>query len=197
MSTRKNPSPSATRYLAGVEGIRGYDPPDLGDPPQHPASQAYLFFALNEQDVGDPTVDRGAMPGFASRTPASVIWNLGEGAVDLLVSNGGLVASDLIRIDYQLRYCTLSVHQPAQGFVAGIDHAAEEGGSSADSKARLDFVPARGIARIRIEGLLLHPSICNIYLRARVRPLFSQPTAPETWDFLQDPKVIEATWVRA
>lgn len=186
---------SAT-YRSAMDGVRGYDPPDFGDPPQHPASQPYLYFAISEDDVGDHTMDRGALPAFANRTPSSVIWDMDRALVDLVVSNGGLVASDLIRIDYQLRYCTYGPHLPDQGFVAGINHAAEEGGSSADHVARLDFVPAGGASRIRIENLLTHPSILKVYLRARVRPLFSKPTDPSTWDFLHDPKVIEATWVK-
>lgn len=162
----------------------------IEQPGSSPASNAYLYFRINQQDVGDPKANRASMAEYINRRPMSAIWNIEQKTLQLVVSNGGATASDLIRVDYEVRYCTDPSHQANQGF--STVHANEQQGSTSSAMDTLDFVPAGDVAFVRVPLKALSALHSRIYVRARVVGMFAPATKPETWNFATDPAVIEA-----
>ncbi len=159
------------------------------DPGNHPASQPYLYFPIIPSDDGNPHAARTAMPGFAGRKPVSVEWKLAQNTAALHIHNGGSTASDLIRVDYEIVYCTLASHQPDQGFA--VNHAGESQGSTSEDLLTTDYVlPGRSvILNVKLSPFL---GVKNIYIRARVSTLFSPRVDKANWNWATDPKVVEA-----
>ncbi|RYG89262.1 MAG: hypothetical protein EON59_01665 [Alphaproteobacteria bacterium] len=167
----------------------------IENPHRDPRSSPFLFIPLFENDRGDPAL-RVDHPNIAGRTPLGVKWEPGK--VLFTIANSGLVASDLIRVDYEIRLCTFPGHGPADGFV--VDHAGEAMGSTKADVGRIDFVPAGAsrplppITVVATEAGGAWPDwLANIYVRARVSSLFSPDVPVTRWDFAVDPAVTEAT----
>lgn len=159
------------------------------DPIAAPAAWPYLYFMVSGDDDGNPQGKRQNHPNLLGRQPLAASWNLNKPEVLLVVSNNGHVASDLIRVDFQIRYCTYAGHNPHEGFT--IPHANEDQGSTQENNLTLDFVPAHGSITIAIP--LDDIAFCqNLYIRARVCGMFTQKTDPSTWNVLLEPAVVEA-----
>lgn len=162
----------------------------IEQPQNSPASNAYLFFRINQDDVGDPKAKRVDMDEFINRRPLSVVWDVVNKSMRLVVSNGGATASDLIRVDYEVRYCTVPSHSRSDGFTSL--HAGEQKGSTTGAMDTLDFVPAGSSEVVRVPLKDLSAEHVKIYVRARVVGMFTAATKSDTWNFATDPSVIEA-----
>lgn len=178
---------NAPPELISVEPGRGMT---IEQPGGSPASNAYLFFRINSQDLGDPAAKRVDLFEYINRRPVSAIWDIAQKSLRLVVSNGGATASDLIRVDYEVRYCTDRDHLPNQGFTAV--HADEQKGSTASAMDTIDFVPAGASDVVHVPLNDLSPAHVKIYVRARVVGMFTPATKPDTWNFATDPSVVEA-----
>ena len=176
---------------AGHGEIRAEPGPGITieQPQDSPASNAYLFFRIGRDDIGDPKAKRADMDEYINRRPVSVIWDIGNKSMRLVVSNGGATASDLIRVDYEVRYCTVPSHSRSEGFTSL--HADEEKGSSTGAMDTLDFVPAGASEAVLVPLKELSPEHVKIYVRARVVGMFTAATKPDTWSFATDPSVVE------
>lgn len=167
----------------------------IEDPASDKRSFPYLLFALAESDNGE-LHDRSNQPEYLARQPWCVKW--ADDHLDLIITNLGEVASDLVQLMYQFRICVNSSHKPDEGFVH--EHAGETEGSLMESGSHLDFVPAMqgfnpGIKVVPIKLPDLPPNIANLYFRAKVVTLWNKPSPPATWSFASDRTVVEATKV--
>lgn len=167
----------------------------IENPHRNPLSDPFLFIPLFEGDNGDPR-RRENMPGIANRDPFGVRCH--EGQITLTVGNSGLVASDLIRIDYEIRLCSNRDHGRADGFL--VDHAEDLRGTTVSDIGRIDFVPAGASRTLTIvipdlaSGEGWPDWLVNVYFRARVSCLFSSTLPVNQWNFVMDPAVTEAAF---
>lgn len=149
---------------------------------------SFLLFKLTELDMGS-TFGRTSSPNFVNRTPHCVT-NFTRDGLLLAVTNLGTLASDLVYIDYQVRYCTLAMHGPADGFM--VDHAEDEIPDEADKYLTVSSVPARDTLYYPISFDNVRGGIRNIYFRARVTSLWEEKLPPEQWNFAGDRMITEA-----
>lgn len=163
---------------------------DIGDEGEPPGP--YVFLPLFADDVGS-RFGRDARVEYTSRKPACVDWSSPE-ELFLRVGNSGGVISDLICIEYDIVYCTASVHGPADGFT--VSHAAEQASDPLEKYTTLNYVPPRGTIQIRIA--IPAPfgnefvGVSNLYFRARATTIWASGLPRAQWDFLADPAVTEA-----
>jgi len=149
---------------------------------------AYVFIPLFDGDVGKATL-RGGRAEFVDRTPKGVA--LSPSQVRVTVSNSGVVASDLITLDWRVRFCTYSGHLPTEGFT--VDHAGEAG-SVADDFTRLEFLEGGRSFDFVIDLPAPPPGLANVYFQARVSTIWSEKVSPDEWAsrFETDPQITEA-----
>ena len=164
----------------------------IEDPTRDPIANPFLVLQVTDDDRGETSDFRQLLPNFVNRTPSCVKWE--DDGVTLSVSNLGLVASDLIKIEHQFVYCTFAGHGVAQGF--SLNHAVEIDGNSKDSHFFLQFVPALSVIHVKI----LYPleptnvvSLRNLYFRARVSTLWNPIVEIADWDFRSEVNVVEST----
>lgn len=166
---------------------------DAGDPVNDPLANPFLMLAVTEYDDGNRPVDWTSE--YKERKPSSVRWTPNE--IHLTISNVGQVASDIIRVDYQLVYCTYAGHKADEGFTQS--HAQDINGSSRSKFQYLSYVSAGGsliyvvpysTEQYEQPGWQM---LRRIYFRARVTTLWAPYKEPATWDFKNDPAVVEAT----
>lgn len=162
----------------------------IEDPTKDPLSSPFLILELTKLDQGDLS-DRHKKPEYLRRKPHCVVWN--PGSVSLTITNLGKVASDLVKIEYELIFCTANQHGPTDGF--NIQHAGEISGSTKDDNSFLDFVPPQGKRMLTIAIEPNSTRIINLYFRARVSTLWSGKKPSTEWDILKDAAVTEA-WIR-
>lgn len=157
---------------------------DVGSP--------YIFLPLYDGDRGSRNeVDRINRTEFINRRPFCASDFSVEG-ITLLISNSGLVPSDLIMIDYQVVYCTAPQHQATDGFT--ISHAFDQPRDPLDSYQTIDFVPPNGSIskRIKFVDLSFPIPLANVYFRAKVSTVWHPITPIDEWNFAKDVTVIEA-----
>lgn len=157
-------------------------------------SWAFLYIPLFDGDPGDPQYREGR-PELANRTPAGVRWD--GNSITLTVANGGDIASDLIRVDFEFRLCSLAAHGPADGFT--VNHAGEQHGSTRNDVTQIGYVPPRSSVQIDLVVPYLDRDtfppawLTNIYFRARVCSIMTAPSPTDLWSYADDPAVTEAT----
>lgn len=149
---------------------------------------SFLLFKLIEFDRGDKS-GRTSSTNFLQRTPHCVRDFSREGLV-LAITNLGTLASDLIYVDYQIRYCTVAEHGPADGFM--LDHAEDMIPDEMDKYLTISSVPAQDTLYYPISFDNIRGGIRNIYFRARVTSLWEEKIPPEEWNFAEDRMVTEA-----
>lgn len=162
----------------------------IEDPSRDPLSSPFLILALFDADYGTVT-GRENRPEFTNRTPSCVNWS--ADAVHLTVTNLGKVASDLVKIEYEIIFCTLQQHGLADAF--NTQHAEELHGSTRDDKSFIHYVPPSGKWTIKIPLRIPAVTVYNIYFRARVSTLWSGQKPIKDWNFASDPAITEA-WKR-
>lgn len=149
---------------------------------------SFLLFRLSDLDMGH-AAGRTSSPNFLKRTPHCITEFTRDGLL-LTVTNLGTLASDLVYIDYQLRYCTLDRHGPADGFT--VAHAEDHIPDEVDKYLTVSSVPARDVLSYPIPFDNVRGSIRNIYFRARITSLWEERLPPEQWNFATDRMVTEA-----
>ena len=163
------------------------------DSARNPIANSFLIFQIDKYIFGSYDVTyREQLHDFVHRTPFSVDWQ--SNGVQIKITNTGLVASDLIKIEHQFIYCTYSNHQVDQGF--SLNHAAEFDSNSRDSRTFLQFVPAGGEISVDVAYPIAPSSIANLknlYFRARVSTLWEPIVAMNNWSFRNEKNVIEST----
>lgn len=162
----------------------------IEDPTKDPLSSAFLILELTELDQGDLS-GRDKKSEYLQRKPHCVEWS--ADSLSLTITNLGKVASDLVKIEYELVFCTANQHGPNDGF--NTQHAGEISSSTKDDNSFLDFIPARGKQTLTFPIELPSTQIINLYFRARVSTLWSGRKPPNEWDILTDAAVTEA-WTR-
>lgn len=158
------------------------------------AGQPFLYFRLDPTDLGERAGRAGKQP-FINRNPMCVIWS--DQHLTLTVRNGGAIASDLFKIEYQFRPCVDPGHTVTEGFAH--PHAAEPLPINTFEVGQFFPFIAPG------EEMAIHvpfpsdmlpagaPPLANLYFRARVTPLLAPSLPPDEWAFSLDPSVVEAT----
>lgn len=166
----------------------------IENPSEDKKASPYLLFLLDKFDTGEQN-DRVSKPEYETRNPLCVQWSANY--LDLTITNLGQVASDLVQLDYQFRYCIDPAHKVNEGFVH--PHAGEVANNTVQSGSFLDFVPAYtghrpGSVTVRLSFPdNLPPNLVNLYFRAKVSTLWSKPSVPDKWNFEIDHTVVEAT----
>jgi hypothetical protein len=163
----------------------------LEDPSRDPKASPYLLLPLTVDDDGK-TGSRIQKPEYINLVPYCVSWQ--DSSVFLTIKNIGQVASDLIKVEYQLVFCVDRGHGVAEGFTRS--HAGEIAGNTRDDQRLINFVPAAGSINISLPiPVLAAPfgGFANLYFRARVSTLWSRPKPTSDWDFATDVSVVEAT----
>lgn len=157
------------------------------DDREKPIPEPFLIFQMFDHDIGDYS-ERRDCNEHRLRRPVSVNYSY-DGFLGLRLSNLGAIASNLVRVDYQLRLCTWKNHRPDEGF--STDHAAEHTSTISESVKTVSFVPALGFTEIRLPLPDLHPEVINLYFRARACPFDKASKPPEDWDPIFDPLVVD------
>lgn len=149
---------------------------------------AFVFIPLFHGDVGK-SHSRGQRTEFTDRKPAGVNLQI-EGA-SVTVRNSGVVASDVITLDWRVRFCTFEDHKPHEGFT--VDHAGE-GQSPIENFDRLQFLEGGGHFTFEIQFPEPPAGLRNIYFQARVHTLWSGAVPVDDWAsrFETDPQITEA-----
>ena len=155
----------------------------------------YLFLPLYDGDKGN-RYSRINRVEFISRKPFGV-KNFTPNGLSLIVGNSGLVPSDLIMIEYQIVYCTSSLHNTQDGFIAGQSttiHAGEIISNEMDSYQTIDFVPAQGtiLKDIRFPSVNYLEYVYNMFFRAKISTVWHQSIPMKDWNFANDVTVVEA-----
>jgi hypothetical protein len=166
-------------YIGEDITIGGGEGPDKGSP--------FVFFKLYETDVGH-IAGRTVQKNFQIRTPSCVDMSLTE--VVLLISNSGLVISDLVVLEYQFVYCVDAKHGPTDGFT--ISHAGEAIRKPFEDYFSLDVVPAGGSVTKHIPVPTWTGKLANLYFRVRASTIWSPKVPMDKWDFANEPSVTEA-----
>lgn len=165
----------------------------IEDPAEDRRSSPYLLFPLTKRDDGK-MVDRTGVAEYVRRQPWCVNW--ADDHLTLTITNLGYVASDLVQVAYQFRVCVDPLHLVDEGFVQ--PHAGEVANNTTENGGFLNFVPAaQGRKPGSISLIIAFPelpgNLANLYFRAKVTTLWSEPTPPATWSFATDCTVVEAT----
>ena len=151
--------------------------------------EAHVFIPLFSGDIGRGH-SRSGRPEFVNRKPVGVVGLNASGA-KVIVSNSGILASDVITLDWRVRFCTFGGHLPHEGFTH--DHAGEAQSLKSDF-ARLDFLDAGKSHSFDIQFPEHPENLENVYFQARVYTLWSPNMAPDEWThrFETDPQITEA-----
>lgn len=149
---------------------------------------AFVYIPLFPGDVGKAHL-RGARPEFIDRKPDGV--KLAIDRAEVIVRNSGIVASDVVTLDWRVRFCTLKSHKPNEGFT--VDHAGE-GLSPVGDLTRLDFIEGGGFHKFKIRFPEPPAHLKNVYFQARVYTLWSGNIPVDKWaaDFEWDAQITEA-----
>jgi hypothetical protein len=177
--------------------LEGNDPPVTILDPEIPLDEStianpFLVLKLDASDRGNrfhKPIDNN--PNFLHRTPYCVDWSrIGENIVTLKISNLGLVASDLIKVNYQFVFCVVPGHGVDVGFIH--PHSGEETDSQ-DGFRLFSHLAAKSDLNYEVAITKSLQSVKNLYFRARVSTFWEKPVKPEDWDVLTDKAVIEST----
>lgn len=150
---------------------------------------SFLLLKLTELDTGRIDDGRKDVPAFRNRTPWCIRDMTRDGLI-LVVDNLGPLASDLVYIDYQVRYCTVDRHGPSDGFVR--EHAEDEIPDEMDRFLTASTVPAQDFLAFQIPFRNVRDGVRNIYFRAKVTSLMERRLPPWEWNFVEDRMVTEA-----
>lgn len=168
---------------------QGQGPPvNIEDPTNDRRSNPYIYLSLYDGDRGEVT-GRDAHAEYRTRAPRCVAWE--DGAAILTITNSGEVASELVRVDFEFVFCTFSGHRLDEGFT--VDHLAEFSASTIQDLLSVNFVPPRDSITLRIEHPQSPVGIANLFFRAYVSTLWSEPLDPAQWVFRDNPAATEAT----
>ncbi len=173
------------------DGATSESPIEIG-PIEELPTDPQLLFKIFAGDVGN-SQERVASVEYRDRRPVCVAWDQSFPPrwLDLTISNIGDIASDLVKVDYQLVYCVAKNHGLAEGFVQ--NHAGEVSGSTSDDYEMISFVQGRDNLTLRIDFGAPSDFIVNLYFRARLSTIWTTPLPKADWDFASDWRVVEAT----
>lgn len=163
----------------------------IEDPTGSPALAPFLMIPLKGVN-SDWQLDRPAAEEFRTRKPDGVSW-VSPNEVHVRVVNLGRVASDLVWLDWQVRFCVDPTHTPEVGFT--FDHAGEQRPDEIQSIVRVTNVSAGAIYTFIVTWQApdqLAIPVRNVYFRARISGLWSRRKPPSEWDFAHDQAVTEA-----
>jgi hypothetical protein len=147
----------------------------------------WIFLPLYNYDVGDPR-NRTIPPEYSNRQPACASQFTRDG-ITITIQNSGVVISDPVILQYQLRYCVETTHGVATGFATA--HAGEAASKLEEAYLTLDVVPPGQSILKKLFFPAWPGYLANLYFRARVSTIWSPPLPPDNWDFANDPKVAE------
>lgn len=161
-----------------------------------PIANPFLILKLHAHDEGNRLrypIDNH--PDFLHRTPHCVDWTkIEDDIVTLKISNLGIVASDLIKVNYQFVFCTDPSHGRDEGFIR--DHSNEQTGCPDGFKLFSFLAPESELPYpipITIPIKILKESkVKNLYFRARVSTFWEKSMEPI--NVLKDKAVVESTY---
>lgn len=179
------------------QNVEPSDPPVTNLDPdfpwdQTPIANPFLILKLHQSDRGNRISQPiNNHPNFLGRSPYCVDWSkIGENVLTLTISNLGLVASDLIKVNYQFVYCIESTHRIDEGF---IHNHFDEVTDRPSGFQLFSFLAPKADLKYSIPISNLSPLIRNLYFRARVSTLWEKPIKPADWNVLTDKAVVEST----
>lgn len=150
---------------------------------------AHVYIPLYEADTGR-TYGRSHRSEFLNRTPVGV--SLTKERAVVTVVNSGPVASDLITLEWRVRFCTFDPHLPTEGFT--IAHAKEVVSDPFGDYFNIEFLEGGESKSFGIEFPEYPSDLANVYFQARVSTLWTGAVKPDLWAgiFATDPGVTEA-----
>jgi len=155
----------------------------------------YLPLYVGDKGVAD-IVDRQSRNEYIIKKPFAV-QDFTPTGLSLIVTNSGLVPSDLIMIEYQVVYCTSNGHGILDGFIVGQTttiHAGEQISNEVEEYQTIDFIPHNDSKKkaINFAPIEYIDSVYNIYFRAKVSTVWHKNIPMKDWNFANDVTVVEA-----